>query len=199
MPPSAPPRRLRSILGHGFLRATGWRATGELDPGRKAVLVAAPHTSNWDFLYMLAISSALDFPVHWIGKHTLFEGPLGGLLRRLGGISVDRRASHNAVEQVVAAFRNQSEFVLVIAPEGTRGRGKHWKTGFYYMALGAGVPMQLGFVDYKRKACGLGPVLVPSGDLAADMAVMRAFYRDVQGKFPENATPVELAEAKAAV
>lgn len=183
-------RGLRAVLGRAFLRLNGWTVVGTLPPTRKYVLLSAPHTSNWDFAYLLAIGGVMGFDPHWIGKHSLFRGPMGPVMRALGGIAVDRRSRNNLVEQVVQAFQTADEFVLAIAPEGTRRKSTHWKTGFYYMAQGAGVPLQLGFLDYAKKCGGFGPVLTPSGDLQRDMATMRDYYAGVEGRFPQHASPV---------
>ena len=123
--------------------------------------------------------------MHWIGKHTLFKWPGGWLLRRLDGIPVDRRSKNNFVGSIVELFKRYEQFVLVIAPEGTRNKSDHWKTGFYYIALGAGVPIALGFVDYKKKILGIGPCVHPSGDIQADFVQIQEFYKGITGKNPQ--------------
>lgn len=176
---------LRARLGQLWLKANGWRLVGQVPTPRRFVLLGAPHTSNWDFCYLLAFSWIYGVRMQWMGKHTLFRPPMGWLMRRLGGISIDRRAAHGIVEQMVRRFEQADELVLTIPPEGTRGRVEYWKSGFYEIAKSAGVPIVMGFLDYGGKRGGLGPVLHPSGDVTRDMGFVRAFYRDKVGKHPE--------------
>lgn len=161
--------------------AFGWRVEGELPPG-KCVIIAAPHTSNWDFPFMLAAASIIGFRVSFMGKHTLFRGPFGPLMKWLGGISVDRRAPQNLVQQVAERFATCDELILVIPPEGTRKHVEHWKSGFYQIARAARVPVVLGFLDFERKVGGLGPVLHLTHDARTDMDRIRAFYKGIRGK-----------------
>jgi 1-acyl-sn-glycerol-3-phosphate acyltransferase len=177
---------LASWLVRGVTRITGWQFAGEPPGVPQYVLIAAPHTSSRDFLAMLALDFAFQVGAVWMGKESLFRGPIGPVLRRLGGIPIDRGSRHNVVEQAVQAFRRGEKMVLVIAPEGTRSRTKRWKTGFYYIALGADVPIVLGFIDYGLKTVGFGPTLIPSGDIEADMGIIRDFYRDKEGKHPDR-------------
>jgi 1-acyl-sn-glycerol-3-phosphate acyltransferase len=180
------------VVGHAWLKAFGWELDGGAPGVRKAVVVAAPHTSNWDFPFTLAVAWALGIELRWVGKHTLFAPPLGSIMRALGGVSVDRRARNNAVEAVVELLGQHRELMLVIAPEGTRGRADRWRTGFYHMALGADVPIVLGFLDYARKRGGLGEVLIPSGSLEKDMERIVEFYAGMKGKHPERQSAVAL-------
>lgn len=170
-----------------FLRLTGWRMEGEVPTHARYVLVAAPHTTNWDLPYTLAIGFFAGLRVHWIGKHTLFRRPFGTLMRALGGIAIDRRISQNMVEQVVARFRESARLIIVIPPEGTRGGGeRYWKSGFYHIARGAEVPIVLGFLDYRRRRGGFGPTISLSGDVAGDMERLRGFYAGVVAKHPDK-------------
>lgn len=173
-------------LSRAILRLLGWRVEGNLPDTPKYVVIGAFHTTNWDFPLMLLLKSAIGLKVRWVGKHSLFRWPLGWLMRRLGGIPVDRRSPHNYVEQIVDAFRRRDELILVIAPEGTRKKTEYWKTGFYYIALGAGVPIALGFADYPRKVGGIGVSFMPTGDFEADLAQIRAFYADKRGLHTEK-------------
>lgn len=177
---------LSSWLAKFVMKILGWQLVGEPPDMSKYVLIAAPHTSNWDFLVMLALDFAFKVECVWLGKDSLFRGPLGPFYRRMGGIPIDRSSRSSVVEQAVRAFQRSEKMVMAIPPEGTRRRAEHWKTGFYYIALGANVPLVFGFIDYKRKAAGFGPVLMPSGDIEADMAIIRGFYKDIKGKSPEN-------------
>jgi 1-acyl-sn-glycerol-3-phosphate acyltransferase len=156
------------------------------------VLVVAPHTSNWDFPVMIALAVALRIKVTWMGKHTLFRPPFGWLMRRLDGLPIDRGARHNIVEQAVESFRTHERLVLAILPEGTRKRTPYWKSGFYHIARGANVPIALGFADYRRKAGGIGRVIELSGDVDADMAIIREFYSGMTGKRPEQFGEIRL-------
>ncbi|MFD2448683.1 lysophospholipid acyltransferase family protein [Vogesella fluminis] len=150
------------------------------------MLIGAPHTSNWDFPLTLMFCFAARARIYWMGKHTLFSGPLGPLMRWLGGVAVDRRQSNSLVEQMVAEFNRREALVLTVPPEGTRSRVTEWKSGFYYIALGAGVPIALAYLDYPSKCGGILAMYQPSGDVAADMPQIRAFYRDVTGRHPHN-------------
>jgi 1-acyl-sn-glycerol-3-phosphate acyltransferase len=175
-----------------FLRLNGWQVQGGLPAHtEKAVLIAAPHTSNWDLPYTLMVAFSLRLNIYWMGKASLFRFPFGGVMRWLGGLPVDRSKTNNLVAAAAAALRaTQGPAQLVVPPEGTRGRTRHWKTGFYYIALEAGVPIVLAFMDYRRKVSGLGPVFVPTGDVEADMAEIKRFYAGVQGR---NADQFEAA------
>lgn len=166
------------------LKAQGWKLDGSLPPGvGKCVLIAAPHTSNWDLPYTLMLAFCLDLRVYWMGKHTLFRWPFGPVMRWLGGIAVRRERSNNLVAASAEAIRSAAgPLQLVVPPEGTRGKTRHWKTGFYFIAREAGVPIVLAFVDYGRKVGGLGPVFLPTGDLERDMAEIKRFYAPIRGR-----------------
>jgi len=174
-------------LAFSFLKIFGWRLEGRLPDVDKLVVIAAPHTSNWDLPVLLSVAFALRVKACWLGKHTLFRWPYGFLFRWMGGIPVYRSASHNMVAQSVEMFRNSESLILTIPPEGTRGKVSHWKTGFYYIALGAETPIAMAFIDYKRKASGIGPTLYPTGDIEADMEIIRNFYVNVTAKYPDKA------------
>jgi 1-acyl-sn-glycerol-3-phosphate acyltransferase len=186
---------LRNWIGKSWLKLFGWRLEGTQPPfPKKFVFLAVPHTSNWDVPFMLAAAYVLDVRISWMGKHTLFEGPFGWAMRALGGLPVDRRAPQGLVQQVIDLFGEREELILGIPAEGTRRRVKFWKSGFYRIALGAGVPICLGFLDFEKKRCGLGPFLMPTGDVHADMEKIRAFYRDIRGKHPELESEPRLKE-----
>jgi 1-acyl-sn-glycerol-3-phosphate acyltransferase len=167
-----------------FLRLNGWQVQGALPAqAPKAVLIAAPHTSNWDLPYTLMVAFALRLNIYWMGKASLFRFPFGAVMRWLGGLPVDRSRANNLVAAAAAALRDTSgPAQLVVPPEGTRGRTRHWKTGFYFIALEARVPIVLAFMDYRRKVGGLGPVFVPTGDVEVDMSEIKRFYAGVQGR-----------------
>ncbi|MEY3263000.1 MAG: hypothetical protein RL717_477 [Pseudomonadota bacterium] len=167
-----------------FLRATGWKIEGSLPAGAtKCVFIAAPHTSNWDLPYTLMVAFALRLDIYWMGKHTLFRFPFGLLMRWLGGIPVNRTQSTDLVGMSAQALREANGPIqLVIPPEGTRSKTRYWKTGFYYIALNAKVPILMAYMDYERKVSGIGPMLHPTGDIAQDMLVVKAFYAPFKGK-----------------
>ena len=168
------------------LKITGWRTHGRLPATPKFVIVGAPHTSNWDLPYGLFIIFVLRGKIYWLGKESLFRRPFKGFFKWLGGIPIDRSKSKNVVAQSIQQFNQNKTMILTIAPEGTRSRVKKWKTGFYHIAKGANVPIVLGFLDYRRKAGGIGPVIYPTGNIEADMKTIRAFYDGISGKFPEK-------------
>jgi 1-acyl-sn-glycerol-3-phosphate acyltransferase len=181
---------LSKYIAKAYLNLTGWTVRNDLPEGLdKFVIIAAPHTSNWDFPVTMAIAATVDMEFRWVGKHTMFRWPAGGLMRRLGGIAVDRRKSNNFVEQIAQAFREADRMALGIAPEGTRSRGEYWKSGFYYIAREAGVPIVCGYVDFEKKEGGLGPVIDATQSKEAVLDEIRDFYRGVQGCRPDQFTP----------
>lgn len=175
---------LMRSLSRGLLRLLGWRITGSLPAGAaKGVLIAAPHTSNWDLPFTLMAAFVLRLRIRWVGKASLFRFPFGGLMRWLGGVPVDRSGPHDFVAQAAAWLRAAAPPVLlVVAPEGTRGRTHHWKTGFWHIARQAGVPVLLAYMDYAKKEAGIGGVLDTGEDVQADLARVKAFYANVRGR-----------------
>ncbi len=158
-----------------------WKFVGEPPPADKYVIIAAPHTSNWDFIMFLLFIIERRLALRWMGKHTLFKWPMGGLMRWLGGIPIERSTNHNTVQQMVDAFAEPEPIVLVITPEGTRSKVEKWKTGFYHIAVAADVPISQGFLDKRVKQCGFGPWFKPSGDLEEELPRIQAFYDGMQG------------------
>lgn len=173
-----------------ILKLLGWQVSFSLPPRDKYVLVGAPHTSNWDFPLGLLAMCAVGLRFSWVGKHTLFKGPFGPLMRGIGGIPVDRRGSTGFIKKVIDTFESRDQFVMAIAPEGTRSLTKQWKVGFYHIALAANVPIALGFIDYPRKMIGIDRLIEPSGDIEADFEILREYYQDKIGKRPEKQGPV---------
>ena len=171
-----------------YLKLAGWRIEGELPKGvRKCVLIAAPHTSNWDLPYTLMAAFVLRLQPYWMGKASIFKPPFGALMRWLGGIAVNREQASNLVAASVAALQAaEGPVQLIVPPEGTRGKTTRWKTGFYYIALGAEVPILLAFMDYADRRAGLGPVFQPSGDIDRDMAAIKAYYAPLRGKHAQQ-------------
>ncbi len=181
-------------LAFSLLNVFGWRVEGRLPDVEKLVVIAAPHTSNWDFPLMIGLAFALKAKASWLGKHSLFQWPFGFLSQWMGGIPVYRSESRNVVAQLVETFRKSEKLILAIPPEGTRSKVSHWKTGFYYIALGAQTPITMGFIDYKRKAVGVGPTIYPTGDIEADMEIFRDFYVNVTARYPDNAALPSIAQ-----
>jgi len=174
--------RLTRALGRSALAALGWRFDVALPDAAKFVIVVAPHTSAWDFVIGILATVALGLRASWIGKDTLFRWPFRGVMSWLGGIPVDRSTRQGVVDAMVERFRSRAHLVLGIAPEGTRGMAARWKTGFYHIARGAGVPVVPCYLDYARKVIGTGPPLQPSGDLAVDLPLIQSVYSGVTGK-----------------
>ncbi len=177
-----------------FLRLTGWEAEGGRPVERKFVLIAAPHTSNWDLVYLLAFAAIFDIKISWMGKHTLFRWPLGPIMRALGGVPVYRHKHEKLVDQRARAFDEADSLCLTVPAEGTRSYVPNWKSGFYHIAVLAKVPIHMGYLDYARRRGGFGPALLPTGDLRADMDEIRDFYDDKAGKFPDCVGEIRLKE-----
>jgi len=173
-----------------FLKLTGWTVEGALPPqAAKSVFIAAPHTSNWDLPYTLMVAFVLRLNPYWMGKHTLFKAPFGPLMRWLGGIAVNREQSHNLVAAAAQSLREADGPVqLIVSPEGTRHHTRYWKTGFYYIAQTAQVPIVMAYIDYSAKRSGLGPLFQPTGEVQADMARIKTFYAPFKGS---HAHPVD--------
>ena len=181
-------------LSASVLALSGWRLSAQLPPNNKIIIIGAPHTSNWDFPMTLLALSALGLRFSWIGKDTMFSGPFGHLLKKIGGIPVNRRVRSGFIDQMVQAFAAHDRMVLAIAPEGTRAKKDSWKSGFYQIAMQAQVSICLGFIDYPQRTIGLGPVIVPTGDVTADFALISTFYQDKKGKNPHQASTVRLRD-----
>jgi 1-acyl-sn-glycerol-3-phosphate acyltransferase len=167
-----------------FLRLTGWTVEGSLPTSAaKSVFIAAPHTSNWDLPYTLMVAFALRLNPYWMGKAGIFRFPFGGLMRWFGGIAVDRSKSNNLVAASAQALTDaDGPLQLIVPPEGTRSKTRYWKTGFYYIATTAQVPIILAYMDYATKRSGLGPAFEPTGDIEADMDRIKTFYQPFKGK-----------------
>lgn len=185
---------VKARLARWLLRCFGWRCVGQRPAERRFVLACAPHTSNWDLVVLLLVTTAFGVRLSWIGKHTLFEGLFGPLMRWLGGIPVDRRGAHRAVEALAARFLAADRLVIAICPEGTRSWAEHWKSGFYRIAQASGVPVVLGFVNYERREAGFAGVLSPSGDVVKDMNAIRSALSCASPRYPQGFGPIRLAD-----
>ena len=179
-----------------ILRLGGWTAVGGQLDVPKAVIIAAPHTSNWDGFWALVYKVSVGLDVRFFAKHSLFWFPLGTILRALGGVGLDRRRAGSAVDQAIEMFRDEESFYFGLAPEGTRRKMPGWKTGFYRIATGADVPVYLGFLDFGKKRVGIGPHFKLSGDPEADLAVCHEFYAGIEGRRPEQTSPIVFAERR---
>ncbi len=177
-------RKLSSFL----LKLFGWKTLENIPGEKKYVVVVAPHTSNWDFVWGQLFYFSLGIRARIMIKKELFYFPLGNMLRALGGVPVDRSGDTDIVDQMIRELSINDSFILVLTPEGTRSRAAVWKTGFHRIARGADVPVVLGFIDYKRKELGTAGFFYPSGDVEADMNRIKKFYENITPRYPEKFT-----------
>ena len=184
---------LAQQLGKLVLSVFGWQKTGQVPSARNVVIIAAPHTSNWDFIFLLAAAYSFGISVNWLGKDILFRSPLGPILRFLGGVPVDRSKRNNLVQSLSAQIELGSGISLVIPPSGTRRKTEYWKSGFYQIARAAQIPLVCGYLDYKKKEAGLGLSFLPT-NLSSDMNRIREFYEPIVGKYPESKSRIRLRE-----
>jgi len=186
--PATPRAWARSLM-----RRLGWTLDLAAPPGPKMVLLMFPHTSNWDFLVGLLARFACGWPIHWLGKHSLFRPPFERLLQRLGGIPVNRNAPGSLIEDLAAYCREHDHAIIAMAPEGTRKHVAHWKTGFHRIARAADIPLAMGYIDYGKKRIGIAGYLAASEDIDADMAKIAHFYRNVTAWRPAAAGTIAAA------
>jgi len=187
-------RGFRARFATWALSLAGWHVVLAQPVAMRCVVVFYPHTSNWDFPIGLLAKWQIGIAFRFIAKASLFATPLAPWLRRWGGMPVDRSGGTGVIARLATAFAEHEDFKLVVAPEGTRSRTGHWKSGFYHLARAARVPLGLAFIDYRRREVGVGGYLDLTDDVAADMARIAAFYVDKTGRRPENASPVRLDE-----
>lgn len=190
---SARPRPPRGLLvdvwhwlGSAFLAIGGWKIAGDWPDDAKCVIIAAPHTSNWDGIWMIAAAARWRIRLRYMGKKSLTTGIFGGIVKWTGCIPIDRSKSNDVVAAMKEAFAAEAGLVLAVPPEGTRDPVDKWKSGFYHIALGAGVPITLAVMDYATKTVSLPATLWPSGDYERDLAIIQGFYANAKGKYPEN-------------
>ena len=186
-------------LARIFLKLGRWKMEGQTPTEPRFVLIAAPHTSNWDLPWMIAFALVFDVKIAWMGKRQIFSFPFGTIMRRMGGIPVIRERRTNMVDAmaktVVDAERpDERPLALVVPAEGTRGRSEYWKSGFYHIARKAGVPIVLSHLDYSTRQGGFGPTIHPTGDIEHDMDLIRDYYQGRVGKFPEKSGPIRMKE-----
>ncbi|MEM7033968.1 MAG: lysophospholipid acyltransferase family protein [Chloroflexota bacterium] len=180
-------------FGQLGLRLFGWQASGQLPDTDRFVVIGAPHTSNWDLPIAFCLMLIFGKKPRWMMKASMFWPPLGWFFKAAGGIPIDRSKNHNLVSATVDEFANHEDFIVGITPEGTRSKVPYWKTGFYYIAYQAKVPIVLGYFDYKRKIAGLGPAIFPSGDIEADQKKFRQFYAQIAPKHPTLYKPAQFS------
>jgi 1-acyl-sn-glycerol-3-phosphate acyltransferase len=168
------------------LKLRGWKISGELPDVPRFIVIAYPHTSNWDVPLTLSICLMYRLRIHWMGKSSLFRGPMGPVMKWLGGIPVYLHESRGVVQQLINAFDNADELIIFISPEANRAYVENWKTGFYHVAVGAGLPIVLGFLDFARREGGYRGTFMPTGDLDRDLARIKAQYKGIKGKYPEQ-------------
>ena len=174
------------LLSRFILWLWAWKTQGDIPPLPKMVAIFAPHTSAWDGIVALFAKYVYDIDFAFYGKKEAFEAPYGFILRRLGGIPVDREHPHGLVGQAVKAFNEHERFILAMSPEGTRAYAPKWRTGFYYIAVQAKVPIVFTFMDFEKKIVGIGPTFYPTGNIEQDLETIKAFYRPIKGKHPEK-------------
>ena len=184
---------------NAIYRLIGWKVVGNLPKLRRFIFIVAPHTSNWDMPIGLCAGFASGilnrWPYGFLMKDVMFRGPLGPIMRRLGGLAIDRQNPHDVVHQMTKIFEERDDFVLAITPEGTRSRRDYWRSGFYHIALSTKVPIVPLAIDYATKEVGLGEPMVPTGDAEADIEVFRRFFEGATPKRPENFGPIRFRPA----
>lgn len=185
-PRSSPGMEVWHWLCRGFLRAGGWKIACDWPPDAKLVITAAPHTSNWDGIWMVAAAGAWRARLRYMGKASLTRGPFGFLVRWTGCIPIDRTKSNDVVSASIAAFAAADALILVVPPEGTRDAVQKWKSGFYHIAVGAGVPITTAVMDYATRTVSLSITLWPTGDYLRDLAIIQDAHINARGKHPEK-------------
>lgn len=183
---------LRRSIARLLLRLCGWNLEGDAPGLDRYVVIAAPHTSNWDFVWMILMATGLGVRISWFGKHTLFSWPFGPIMRRLGGIAIERDSGQDYVSQTAELFARAERLVLAVPAEGSRGHREYWRSGFYYIAKAAQVPVVFSYLDYGARRGGFGPSMLPGADVKQDMDVVRAFYAPMRGKYPALSGPIRL-------
>jgi len=176
---------LRCVFARTLMWLTGWKATGTLPRDNKFILIGEPHTSNWDFLLMFGAAYSFRLKISWLGKNSIFKKPFGTLMKYFGGIPINRNIKDNLVKRTVELFNESEKFVLVIGPSGTRSKRYYWRSGFYWIAHTANIPVLCGYLDFVNKIVHVGLCFVPTGDVKKDMDRIREYYKDIRGKHPE--------------
>jgi 1-acyl-sn-glycerol-3-phosphate acyltransferase len=177
-----------------ILNTLGWTIQADLPDIKKYVAIAAPHTSNWDLPLGILAARAINLQVHWMGKDSLFRWPFGWFFRAIGGTPVQRELGQNYIKQMADLFDRSEQLVLALAPEGTRSKTDHWKTGFHYIARAANVPILMAYLDFGKKQVGIGSIFYPGDDIEADFSQIREYYKDRRGKNPEKESLIQVQQ-----
>lgn len=183
-----------SRLSMWILNILGWTVHADYPKVEKYVLIAAPHTSNWDFPLGIVAAKAMNLDIHWMGKHSLFRWPYGWFFRAIGGTPVHRDQALNLIQQIADLFARSGQLVLALAPEGTRSKTDHWKTGFYHIARAANVPIVMAYLDHGQKQVGIGGAFYPGNDIEAVFAQIRQFYKGRRGKYPHQESQIRVRQ-----
>ena len=188
LPPKVPSRgnRLSMALARGFMRLFGWSVEGEFPDRSKLMLIGAPHTSNWDFVFGMAAMFSIGLRISWMGKASIFKRPFAGILHWMGGIAIERTSRQGWVSSMVEEFERRDGLVVGLAPEGTRSKVDRWRSGFWHIARGAELPIIPVYLDYPRKVLGIGPAFEPTADLDADLEALQSYYSQFSGKWPSK-------------
>ena len=176
------------------MKVFGWTVAGHRPDTDKIVIIAAPHTSNWDVFFLLAAAFCFRVRINFLIKDAWFFPVMGSVLRFFGGIPVDRSRSNNLVDDLATRIKDAPYFALVVPPAGTRKYTEYWKSGFYHIAAAAQIPLVSGYLDYAKKEAGLGLSFVPTGDVSADMDRLREFYGPITGRYPEKKSRIRLRQ-----
>lgn len=183
-------------LSYWILKKLGWTFHVDLPEINKFVAIAAPHTSNWDFPLGILAAKAINLKISWLGKHSMFRWPYGWFFRAIGGTPVRRDTGQNYMQQLTDLFNRSEHLVLALAPEGTRSKTDHWKTGFHSIARAANVPVLMAYLDYGKKQVGIGGMFYPTDDIETDFCLIREFYKDRRGKNPEKESLIQVRKKK---
>ncbi len=186
------PINLRQKIVMALMKLFGWKSILAPAPAQKFVALGYPHTSNWDFIPAVAWAWSTGLKMNFVGKAALFKGLMGPIMKALGGIPLERDKSKNFVDQIVEIIKSRDEIALIVAAEGTRSKAEYWRSGFYYMALEANVPIGLAYLDWKRREIGISQYLMPSGDLEKDFEIIKTYYQGVTGRDPSKQSPIVL-------
>jgi 1-acyl-sn-glycerol-3-phosphate acyltransferase len=185
-PPRGVGMAIWHVLGRAFLAVGGWRVRGDWPADARCVVIAAPHTSNWDGIWMIAAAAAWRIRLRYMGKKSLTTGPFGWLVKWTGCVPIDRSQSNDLVAAMKANYAAADSLILAVPPEGTRYAVAKWKSGFYHIAVGAGVPITFAVMDYATKSVSLPATFWPTGDYATDLPIIQGFYAEAKGKFPDQ-------------
>ena len=185
--------RFAHFMGKLFMRLMGWKVSGHIPQDEKIIVIAEPHTTNWDLPFLLGAAYSLGIRINWVGKKSIFKFPFGGIMRAMGGLALDR-SKNGIVGAMSEVVLRESKIRLIISPSGTRKHGPFWRSGFYYIAKQTNIVIVCGFLDYKNKVAGLGDTIHVSNSVKNDMDKIRKFYSHITGRFPEKQSTIKLKE-----